>query len=629
MRIFIDSHELSCLPSVICCARRASAFDTSVLRAVLAEERAVTMDAFDAKLQPMQAQLLRLEHPTGLVSPSASVQGQIAWEGCTNQSSGASQAEVRRALDNLAECGQWGATICAAKDVKSHSLLSTRVVLTAKSQERELTALLTPAFAAVVQPLASEGYLLANSEDLGWIETLVPRKPTFQRPDLFVCHRAAFESDRPTAATSDSEAAQRLQNARALIPSHQLLFGRCKWTLRDALSCIIEVKLDLSTDGPLFEALGEILAKVQYLLRGAVDRPSQKCILCDHQRLFLLVFSSTGLLSTRSLEWTEEGSFVVLLDFMRPSMEPRWLRTLRGACDHFKVRLPDATDANTFLGQGATGRVFRVVCAAQSAASAASSSAITGTSAAIKVVDNSGHGEHIVSLQREVDVLQKLHEMSAAIPVLRRLLPEAPFGGKLYVRPSEDGAAAMFTPVGTTVAHELAALLLDRGARSQTLQHRSRVADQVQALWLEVLLALVTLHLCGCSHGDPRLPNLIRLVAPESRGVASSTRGVEAGKHVLKAVPQDRLMWIDFREADLFPLAHDALFCMRSFFHPPSNFGPQLQVLASEYERLLRSLVQPSAPFDAVPELPAPIAEWAHQVWLALGLSLCGIPSAR
>ena len=42
-------------------------------------------------------------------------------------------------------------------------------------------------------------------------------------------------------------------------------------------------------------------------------------------------------------------------------------------------------------------------------------------------------------------------------------------------------------------------------------------------------------------------------------------------------------MWIDFREADLFPLAHDVLFCIRSFFHPPSDIGPQLQQFAADY----------------------------------------------
>lgn len=222
-----------------------------------------------------------------------------------------------------------------------------------------------------------------------------------------------------------------------------------------------------------------------------------------------------------------------------------------------------------------------------------------------------------MSLRREVDVLKMLRSKVDSHPVLHSMLPQTPFrNDQLYVRPSADGAAALFTPVGTTVAHELSALL------------KPAQAEQVEALWREVLLALVTLHLCGCRHGDPRLPNLIRVVDPESRGMASNTRGAGAGTRTLQTSRQDHLMWIDFREADLFPLAHDALLCMRSFFHVPSDFGPQLQQFASDYERMLAPLVlKPVASMDVLAELPPPAATWSAQIWRTLGSSLCGVSS--
>src|SRR6185312_4783903 len=55
--------------------------------------------------------------------------------------------------------------------------------------------------------------------------------------------------------------------------------------------------------------------------------------------------------------WTMPGSRAALLSFISGAVRPAWSRVLDSLCDQLKV---EVLNANSFLGQGANGRVFAV-----------------------------------------------------------------------------------------------------------------------------------------------------------------------------------------------------------------------------------------------------------------------------
>jgi hypothetical protein len=200
-----------------------------------------------------------------------------------------------------------------------------------------------------------------------------------------------------------------------------------------------------------------------------------KAILFDAQKVRLLVFTGSGLLSMNTFSWTEAGSFVLLLNFMhrRAEDEPQWLRALVNASTIFTERhLLSQQPTYSFLGQGGTGRVFQVCLA-------------NGGTAALKVVDS--EKENVLALVNEVSRLRSLRMSKQGSHVLQ-LLPE-PLTEDACVLPNHLGAAALFHPVGSSL----------------------EAADRSLSLWVEVCGSLGALHTAGIMHGDPRLPNIIRV----------------------------------------------------------------------------------------------------------------------
>jgi len=582
----------------------------------------------------IKEQLAQLWHPQGMTSPSRAELGQETWKRCSDKKEGLTAAMISDAIAHLTErehplVDSDDAELLTRPILPKTVLDQVLSALPSDYKERELIAPLTPYLAAVVDAVHPGGYMLANSEDLPWIQTLNGERNNFQKPDLFLCHRAAFS--RGTAPGGKSVASERANTFRLGTDSATTFqFGRCVWRLRDALECIFEGKRRALS---LHEAIGECLAKVQNLLANAEGRASHKCVLFDSEDVFLLHFSSTGLLSSRRFSWTAAGSFVVLLDFFHPDAESNWLRVLRDACRYFSVILPES---DSFLGQGGTGRVFKVLSFSQQATASSqptASSAAASTSTdkvplmndaevdvlALKIVDGSQHhGDHLTTLHFEIDGLRKLLQRFHDSTALLQLLPTQVHGPYVVDQASHCGGAALFGPVGITVAHEL-----QRGLKSCSLE-----------LWTEVSDALMQLHRHGVVHGDPRLPNLIRIPRNTPRLGATATRTSTSNESM--EVGESQLKWIDFRQTSLFDHRHDISVCIRSFFpyHASKTETAFVASWCDRYASLLDQLrkteeescsstdhASPSHPLLCVAQHDHPeqqLVHWVQEAWKAL-----------
>jgi hypothetical protein len=400
-----------------------------------------------------------------------------------------------------------------------------------EAKENAWVALVTPCLASVVAE-AVPSYVLANSELIQWIHTQAEQRDFYQKPDLFVCHRAAFLSaPRPTIKTKSASSTKQADALRA----DTFRFGSCAWPLRTAVLCLFEGKLTIRRH----HDIGEVFPKTQNLLRGT-PLAATKCCLFDKQQLLLLEYTPTGLLSMQSFAWTQSGSRAALTAFLRPTLEPVWLRVLQGVSAQLRVTLPPS---DSYLGHGATGFVFRVF--PEGAAAADAMNAV-----ALKI---SRDASHIDSLELEVRKTSDLLQQQPLPLTPRSVLPHSPSAVKLVldVDASERlGAGFSFGPVGASVWSE----------------RRS------EALWSEVLDSLVTLHRSGVVHGDPRLPNLLRVPG------------------------RTQLVWIDFREAAAAAPAVDAepkqafqldfQRCAASFFRKTVS-DPRLLPWMRQYVELL------------------------------------------
>ena len=106
--------------------------------------------------------------------------------------------------------------------------------------------------------------------------------------------------------------------------------------------------------------------------------------------------------------------------------------------------------------------------------------------AALKIVDDAQGGLHITALKRE-DEQVRLLTARVDLPLeVRNALPRLL---QPFTLAGDFGAAMLSGPVGESLTDT---------ARSESL-------------WLEVCKALLLLHLSAIVHGDPRMPNLVRV----------------------------------------------------------------------------------------------------------------------
>lgn len=386
-------------------------------------------------------------------------------------------------------------------------------------KEKLLVAAITPYLLPLVTAVDPQ-YLLVNSEEIPWIPSVYGTLDNRDRPDLFMIPKCAFiPHPRPTTKNNVvSEQAAAIRNLNDLHKNY--FFGSCATALRDSVHCLFEAKPKISFESDL----GETFPKLQNLYHSThiVD---YYCVLFDTDQLYLLNFTLTGLRSYYQLKWTTPKSRSFLLKFLSPEPRyPPWYTCLIKSCEKFKVHLAPPA----FLGSGATGKVFYV-----------ESDEKQGEIWALKVVDK------ILYLRSEFEIIEKIRSKSFpqyildSLPLLSPVC-QSPFCVGDLENPS--AGSMLLGPVG------------------QSIEKENRSDD----LFYTLLRSLFLLHRFRIRHGDPRMPNIIRVSSNTSSSSISSS-GLSS-----------RLVWIDLRETyseysryDYFAL--DFRIFIKSFFHLPAD----------------------------------------------------------
>jgi tRNA A-37 threonylcarbamoyl transferase component Bud32 len=139
-----------------------------------------------------------------------------------------------------------------------------------------------------------------------------------------------------------------------------------------------------------------------------------------------------------------------------------------------------------------------------------------------------------------------------------------------------------------------------------------------EPLWGEVCRALAALHAAGIWHGDPRLPNIVRIAATKPRAGATATRLTSASSPA--AAAETELVWIDFRtsfhSATPFDVCFDSRVLLQSFFVHLSKEDPRFDRLAKQYSAMLDTLRGGGA--SSMSELSV----WCQQAWSELHVAL-------
>jgi len=336
--------------------------------------------------------------------------------------------------------------------------------------EDVMVALFTPTLMRVCLD-ANPSFSLANSEKNKWIHTSSEMPVHFQAPDMHFSHIAALQPEKePRGGKSKSAAvAMGFRNS-------QFVFAGCAWPLRDAVACLFEAKVRIS----LFDNVGEIFPKVQNMLRGS-DRVTLRVCLFDPTFLYLLVFSSRTLLSYHCISWIDDGSVAVLVNFLRDAALPPWCRALDLLCRAHDVK---PVRFGSFLGAGACGFAFKVELGAPKT------------------------GHCVLKLSKTAETVQALELEAFKLAKVRTTLSSSAsdqHAAALKILPSLS--TIQHCNVGSDTAPSIFASFLIEPVGLHSLWHE----DRSTVLFGELCAALAVLHKAGIYHGDPRLPNIIRL----------------------------------------------------------------------------------------------------------------------
>jgi len=238
------------------------------------------------------------------------------------------------------------------------------------------------------------------------------------------------------------------------------------------------------------------------------------------------LYRSTETVPERLIEripWIAAGSKAAIKSHFEPVAEPKLLKALRALLSDFGVALDYSRPAGAFLGAGAYGRVFAVKDAG-------------GAQQALKVCLYDGEESWAALLQHEHDSV--VAAAAAGAPVIAtasplRLNKPAGYGG--YV----------LREVGFPV-EEL-----------KTLPDKK-----------EAFAALAELHARGFTHGDARLPNLLRLSS-------------------------NKLVWVDFRGSlsamSAEDISTDASMLMSFCENPPENAEARIEHYGEQMMSLIAS----------------------------------------
>ena len=210
---------------------------------------------------------------------------------------------------------------------------------------------------------------------------------------------------------------------------------------------------------------------------------------------------------------------------------------------------------------------------------------------ALKVVEG---GEKSSSLHLETIQLKRITD--SAETSIMNYLPQS-HSDVHYVKDSNHqliGAAAMFGPVGISI-HDY-------------IYQQQPSKKLMLLLWKEVSFALIQLHIHNILHGDPRMPNLLRV---HQTGNYNTRNGGD------KSGAVGQLVWIDFRQSSEFSVEHDCRVCIHSFFrHPLHMVNSTIEKLILEYPLCLSESVKPKVASD-----PS-VSVWQDNVWKELNSNL-------
>ena len=273
------------------------------------------------------------------------------------------------------------------------------------------------------------------------------------------------------------------------------------WVLRDTAD-IIEAKLSGGGEG-LAEAVEYCFDLAQHCLEDGCahcELRISRAILVYPKGLCLITTSDKLTLTIEQCLWNTKGIY----SHVQESFAPRdpWASSLTEACQFFGCEI----GGETFAGSGGTARVFKVTQ--------------NGKPMALKLVS----AKFVEQLDDEYSTMSKLCEDIQFEAIVAQPLGFKKLGSRF---------AAMLLPFGSNV-------------------HLSQTSCHV--FKLKVFAAMHKLHQLGCTHGDPRLDNIITI--------------------------EDNLLWIDFmggkkmfsppNEADELRRMNDLTILIKSITRAPT-----------------------------------------------------------
>jgi hypothetical protein len=267
------------------------------------------------------------------------------------------------------------------------------------------------------------------------------------------------------------------------------------------------------------EAFGEEIEYLQHLSRCGTDKMCRGMVFGP--RHFYLLTCHDGTITSRTIgHWIQPGTGPLIRNFF--SVESPWEAAVRVFC----VKL--GLEPTKQLGIGGTARVIEVRQKSD------------GECWALKVVLTST----VNSLAIEQEYLDQLIVHASSTPALSSILPIkiSPLHKAWDKKEQATAAAILLQPIGVPLDGKEVLSKPD--------------------VFCQILLHLRTLHQHGVCHGDPRIPNLLRLASPVRRAppraaaAAASSSSTPLTQDPLSAKATDTYFWVDFMQRDPMSVFH-------------------------------------------------------------------------
>lgn len=408
--------------------------------------------------------------------------------------------------------------------------------LLSASDERTIIALLTPRLQAIIIPAAQDSKVpavLVNCEDYKWLNLTRPLREvhgvqhaTDLMPDMFLSFVpfVAFKKGKPGQSQHAASRFGLLSMSSLALQSDNTVLA------------ILEGKKG-SLDFEDFDKAMQYCQCFHYPMR---------CMLFSEQEFWLISSDKGELQQVIKCKWTSGGTETLLKDFFRVDVNACPLaQVLSSALMARELRLchivTDDDSQSCHLGSGAAGHVFAATPAAAAAAGGAGASsaaaAAAGALVAIKVCLASSFTPVEFYFRYEFNALDMA--AAAGAPVVR------PVGGSYEWLPELQGGYYVMSDVG-------------RPSRAAT-----------KAFCREALAALRDLHIAGCSHGDARVANLLRVgsklkwIDMRMSVMSSSSSGPAAAERAQKNDAQ--ILTMSLLKAEGKPLPEKLAICAENY----------------------------------------------------------------